>query len=291
MVRRRALFGILTILVAAPPLRADAFDRYINSILTKVPDAQGVKELKQLTPELISDNDQVLTGLTGAFLVVKTNDGRYSKLLVQLARQKIDADSSIPILLIDHYVTYREGQEQTTYTKGQNVSLFPGFRFNLDIGQVVPPKLGGDLRFVAEGGKTYVEPLGKAKHYLVTQPLPQAAPKKATKLVVGEVFEPRYFNGTYKLYDDGRRSGKLTLRVADNGEVTGAYYSDKDGQKYEVKGKISTPKHAIQFTVKFPQSVQTFQGMLFTGDGKALTGTSRLQDRETGFYALRVDEE
>jgi hypothetical protein len=291
MVRCFALCGILALFVAVPSVRADTFDRYINSVLTKVPEAQGVKELKQLTPELISDNDQVLTGVTGAFLVIKTNEGRHSKLLVQLARQKIDADSSMPVLLIDRYVTYREGQEQTVYTKGQNVSLFDGFRFNLDIGQVVPPKLGGDLRFVAEGGKTYVEPLGKAKLYLVTQPLPEAAPKKVAKLVVGEVFEPRYFNGTYKLYDDGRRSGKLTLHVANDGEVSGAYYSDKDGQKYEVKGKVGTPKHAIQFSVKFPQSVQVFQGMLFTGDGKALTGTSRLQDRETGFYALRVEDE
>jgi len=71
---------------------------------------------------------------------------------------------------------------------------------------VVPEKLGGDLRFVNDGGKAYLEPLGKAKLYLLTKPLPEATPKKTAKLVVGETFEPRYFNGSFKLHDDGRRS-------------------------------------------------------------------------------------
>ena len=47
--------------------------------------------------------------------------------------------------------------------------------------------------------------------------------------------------GTYRLLDDGRRSGSLTLKVADNGDVTGSFYSDKDGKKYDVTGKIGTP--------------------------------------------------
>ena len=93
----------------------------------------------------------------------------------------------------------------------------------------------------------------------------------AEKVVVGEKFEPRYFNGTYQLYDDGRRSGCLTLQVDDDGSVRGAYYSDKDGRKYEVRGKLGTPKHSIQFTVQLPRSEQTFQGWLFTGDAKAIT--------------------
>ena len=65
--------------------------------------------------------------------------------------------------------------------------------------------------------------------YLVKKHLPEATPKKGVKLIVGEKFEPRYFNGAYKLYDDGRRSGTLHLKVGDNNFVTGYYYSDKDG--------------------------------------------------------------
>jgi hypothetical protein len=29
---------------------------------------------------------------------------------------------------------------------------------------------------------------------------------------------------------------------------------------------------------------------MFTGDGRAITGSSRLQDRETGFYAVRIED-
>jgi hypothetical protein len=194
------------------------------------------------------------------------------------------------MLLIDRYVTYREGEERAVAASGTNVSLYPGFRLSLDLGQVVPEDLGGDLRFVVEDGKVYTQPLGKAKLYLVTKALPDVAPKKPEKLVVGAKFEPRYFNGTFQLYDDGRRSGRLTLQVDDDGAVRGAYYSDKDGQKYEVRGKLGTPKHSIQFTVQFPRSEQTFQGWLFTGDGKALAGSSRLAEHEAGFYAVRVEE-
>jgi hypothetical protein len=247
--------------------------------------------VKQLTPDLLTDHLRVLPDSTGAFVVVMTNDGRRSKLLVQSARQKIDAQTRVPILLIERFVTYKEGSEQTVQTSGKNISLFPGFRFSLDLGQVVPEVMGGDLHFVADEGKVYTEAVGKAKMYLLTKPLPEAAPKKTPKLVIGDTFEPRYFNGTYRLYDDGRRSGKLVLKVETNGEISGAYYSDKDGAKYDVTGKLGTPTNTIQFTVKFPRSEQTFQGWLFTGDGKALTGYSRLLDHEQGFYALRVEDE
>jgi hypothetical protein len=194
------------------------------------------------------------------------------------------------MLLVERYVTFREGEERTVEASGKNLSLFPGFRLNLDLGQVVPAELGGDLRFVVEGDKIYLQPLGKAKLYLVTRALPGVIPKKGPKLVIGDTFEPRYFNGTYKLYDDGRRSGTLNLKVDEEGAISGAYYSDKDGQKYEVRGRVGMPQHSVQFTIKFPRSEQTFQGWLFTGDGQFLTGSSRLAEREAGFYARRVEE-
>jgi hypothetical protein len=269
---------------------ADLFDYYTNPVLSRLVETKDVQEIKQLTPSLIAENDRVLPRTASAFLVVKTNGGRYAKLLVQVARQKVDADRSIPMLLIDRYVTYKEGEERTVQAGGKNLFLFPGFRLNLDLGQVVPEELGGDVRFVVEGDKTYTQPIGKARLYLVTKALPDVVPKKGPKLVVGETFEPRYFNGTYKLYDDGRRSGSLTLKVEEDGSVSGSYYSDKDGAKYEVRGRVGTPKHSIQFTVRFPRSEQIFQGWLFTGDGQVLTGTSRLLEREAGFYARRVED-
>jgi hypothetical protein len=269
---------------------AEVFDYYVNPVLARVIEAKETKEIKQLTTAMIVENDRVLPHTHAAFLVVKTNQGRYAKLLVQAARQKIDAERSTPMLLIDRYVTYKEGEERAVQADGKNLSLFPGFRLSLDLGQVVPEELGGDLRFVADGDKIYTEPVGKAKLYLVTKALTDAVPKKGAKFVAGETFEPSWFAGTYRLRSDGRRSGKLILKVQEDGKVSGLYYSDKDGSKYPVSGQIGTPKHAIQFTIKFPRSEERFQGFLFTGDGQAIAGTSRLQEREAGFYAQRVEE-
>jgi hypothetical protein len=291
MSRHPLVFAVLTVLTLSQKARADAFDNYTNPVLAKAAASQDVKEITQLTPEMIADNDRVVPGITGAVLIVQTNDGRFGKLIVQAARQKVDATTAVPILLIERYVTYREGQERAVQASGQNVCLFDDFRLSLDIGQVVPQVLGGDLHFVVRGDKSFTEPLGKAKLYLVSKALPEAAPKKQNRVVVREPFEPDYFNGTYKLYDDGRRSGTLKLQVAKDAEVTGSYYSDKDGQKYDVEGKIGTAKHAIQFTIKFPRSRQSFQGWMFTGNGKALTGYSKIQEREAGYYALRTEEE
>jgi hypothetical protein len=287
--RRFWLCAALT-LALAPRVRADAFDNYTNEVLAKIPGAAGVKQVKELTPALLADHAGVLPGVQGTFLVVKTNDGRFSKLVVQAARQKVKEDATVPILLIERFVTYREGEERTVLVAGQNVRLFGGFLFNLDLGQVVPATVGGDLRFLVEEGKVRAEPLGKAEFYLLTKPLPEAAPKKTGKMVVGATFEPRYLNGVYKIYDDGRKTATLHLKVDQDNEITGWYYSGTDGKKYEVTGKIGSVPHAFQFRVTFPRTSQTFYAMMFTGDGRAITGTSVLQGRETGFYALRTEE-
>lgn len=282
--------SIAVMALCAPLSRAHAFDDYVNPILQSAVAGTNVKALRQLTPELIADHDHVLDNMSAALVIVQTNEGRLSKLLVQAARRKIAADKTVPILLIDRFVTYREGEERAIQAAGNNVNLFGGFHLSLDIGQVVPPQLGGDVRFVVDRDKQFLEPLGRAKLYLLTKALPEAKPKKDAKVVIGATFEPRYFTGTYKLYDDGRRSGTLKLKVLGETDVQGVYYSDKDGQKYDVSGTIGVPKHSIQFIIKFPQIEQVFTGWLFTGDGKALAGSSRMLTRESGFYALRVEE-
>jgi hypothetical protein len=287
----RCLAAVIFVLLADAPARAaDPFDLYTNPVLARVPKADGALAVAQLSREQIIDNDRILKGVAGSFLVVKTNDNRWSKLLVQYAKHKTAEGKTVPMVSIERFVTFKEGQDRAVQAASQNVSLYPGFRFNLDLGQVVPEELGGDLRFVADGDKNYLEALGKAKVYLVTKPLPEAAPPKTEKVVVGEKFEPKYFNGTYQLHDDGRRSGKLTLKVNEEGGVTGTYVSDKDGTTYDLRGRIGVPQHGIEFTVQFPRAEQSFKGWLFTADARAITGSSRLNEREAGFYAVRVEE-
>jgi hypothetical protein len=283
------LLVLSVVLIVPAPALADAFDHYTNEVLVKVPEAKTVQKVKELTPEVMVEHSRALPGITGTFLVIKTNDGKMAKLLVQPARQKLSATESVPILLIERFVAFRDGEERTIHTQGKNVRLFDGFRFSLELGQVVPESLAGDLRFVVDKDKQYIEPLGKAQMYLVTKHLPEATPKKSPKLVVGATFEPRYFNGTYKLYDDGRRTGVLKLVIGASGDVSGHFYSDKDGAKYDVGGKVATPNHLINFNVTFPRTIQTFQGMMFTGDGRVITGFARMLERETGFYAVREE--
>ena len=298
MSRSMAILTTLAFFAFAPLVRADVFDNYINALLEKVPKAEGVKEIKQLTPDMILENNRVIPDVTSALIVVQTNESRLSKLLVQAARKRLNDENKtqISICLIERFATYKAGTERAVQASGQNVFLFDGFQFSLDLGQVVPSTLSPDLRFVAKEtgvkSEVYLEPVGNAKMWLLTKPLPEATPKKTGgKFVIGEVFEQKYFGGKYKLYDDGRRSGTLELAVDEDGDVSGHYFSDKDGERYKVTGKVLMPKHSIQFTVKFPRTEQTFRGWLFTGTGLALTGWSKMQDREAGFYALRVEEE
>lgn len=291
------LVAVLGWFIAPAAVRADAFDLYTNPILEKVDKAEGVKEIKQLTPEMILDNNRIIPDVASAMIVVQTNEGRLAKVLVQAARKRLNDEkkTQVDILLIERYVTYKAGTERAVAVQGQNVYLFDGFQFSLDLGQVVPPTLSPDLRFVAKekGDKSeiYLEPLGNAKMWLLTKPLPEAAPpKKGEKFVIGEVFEAKYFGGKYKLYDDGRRSGTLELEVDEEGNVTGHFFSDKDGERYKVAGKVLQPRHTIQFAVKFPRTEQVFRGWMFTGTGLVITGWSKLQDREAGFYATRLEE-
>jgi hypothetical protein len=285
-------FSVLAFWLATSLLRADSFDNYINTILAKVSEAKSVEKIAKLTPEMMVEHSRTLPGITATFIVVKTNESRYAKLLVLPAEQKVSDTERAPIVQIERYVTYREGEERTVHASGHNVRLFGGFRFNLDIGQVVPDAVAADLRVVVDKGVTSLEPVGKAEMYLVTKHLPEANPAKAAKLVVGAKFEKRYFNGVYQMHDDGRRSGKVHMKVADNGDVSGWYYSDKDGAKYEVSGKVSnSPPHMVEFLITYPRVSQSFTGYLFTGDGGAITGVSRLQGLETGFYAKRIESE
>jgi len=288
--RRLAAVGLLAAVLSA---RAEQFDHYTHPVLSKAAADGTLKELKELTSEQVAELAAVLPDSSSTFLVVATNDKRFAKLLVQPARQKIGADKQAPLLLIDKYLTFKGTTDRAVQTAGQNVHLYPGLRLSLDLGQVVPEALGGDLVVVAsekDANAFVVKPVKDAKLYAVTKPIPGVVPKKAAKLVVGETFETRYFAGRYKLHDDGRRSGVLKLEVNEAGEITGTFTSDKDGREYEVQGKAGTPKHAVAFTIQFPATKQTFTGHMFTGDGRVIAGTTKMLEREAGFYAERIDD-
>jgi hypothetical protein len=278
-------------LIAASTARADAFDDYSSVHLRKMAAAGNAKQLKRITREEMIDACEVLPKVDGAFLIVHTNDNRWAKLLVHPAGQKIDADSSAPIVLVDRFVTYKEGEERAVAAEGKNIRLFHDFRFNLDIGSIVPEKaFAADLRFVDDKGVTYLEPLGKAELFLATKHLPEATPPKGAKVAVGAKFDKTLFGGEYKLYDDGKKPSDLHFEIGSKGEVSGWMFSGATGAKYDVQGQVGpNPIFGIQFSVTLPRSSQTFTGWMFTGNAAAIAGFSNLEGREAGFYALRVE--
>ncbi|HVK12740.1 MAG TPA: hypothetical protein VM597_28575 [Gemmataceae bacterium] len=290
--RRLAALACLLAL-SASGARAEQFDYYTYPVLTKAVAGGAAKEAAELTSDQLADLAGALPDSPAAFLVVVTNDKRYARLLVQPARQKVGADKQAPLLLIDKFTTFSGKSERAFQAAGQALHLYPGLRLNLDIGQVVPESVPADLVCVASDKKPngfVVKPAGAAKLYTIAAPIAGVVPKKAPKLVVGEAFETRFFAGKYKLYDDGRRSGVLKLEVKDDGEIVGVFTSDREGREYDVQGKAGTLRHAISFTLKFPATTQTFTGFMFTGDGRVIAGTSKMQDREAAFYAVRIDD-
>jgi hypothetical protein len=87
-IMRRCLLLASGLIVSlhGPQLRGDTFDRYTNPVLLKAPATDGVREVKQLTVSILADNEGVIPGIPGALVVVRTNEGRFSKLLVQPGR-------------------------------------------------------------------------------------------------------------------------------------------------------------------------------------------------------------
>lgn len=265
----------------------DRFDVYSRPALAKLINSETVVIRKKVSTEDLAEHDRVLPKVSASFLVVRTNGNRFSKLQVVPGRQKVGDDKFLPVLIVEKFVTFKDGEERAIASSGSGVTLYPGFRLNLDLGQIVPDDLPGDLFVRTDTGQLYAEPIGKAQMWQAVLNLPDPLPAQSGKPVPGEKFLLEHWNGSYLLHDDGRRSGTLEIRVDSQGEVNGSYYSAKDGSKYEVRGKTGPAPHAIQFGIRFPRTEQIYQGCIFTGDLGAIAGTSKFGDRETAFYAIR----
>lgn len=215
MFRLRCSIAGSALLLLVLPARADHFDYYTNPVLAKAIEDGVLKELKELTSDQMAEYADVLGDSSAVFLIVVTNDNRHAKLLVRPARQRVGTDQQVSMILIEKYVTYKEATERTVKAKAENVHLYGDSRLHLDLGQIVPEKMGGDL-IVIESPKNpnslIVKPLNKAKLFVVTKAIANVVPKKAPKLVLGEKFEPRFFIGTYKLCDDGRHPANSNWR-------------------------------------------------------------------------------
>ncbi len=274
-------------ILAAPPAPFDLLHRQETAALTQTP---AFRQSEAVSEGELAEFDRCLPPGGAAFAIVKTRQGRFAKLLLNPGRLKVAGGATEPMILVEQFMTFKDGETRAFVARGESRAIFPGTEFDLDLGQVVPERLGGDLRCVSEKGKVTLRVRDGAKLWLAISSVPIPKSADPGRPVISDKFQQDYFRGTYQLEDDGRRSGALTLEVRDGGEVSGKYFSDKDGASYEVQGRLGPQPHQIEFGIRFPRTEQVYRGFLFTGNADAIAGTSRVGDRETGFYARRQNK-
>jgi hypothetical protein len=191
-------------------------------------------------------------------------------------------------LVIERFDTFDGATATSNLARGKDLSLFDGFRFDLDTGQVVPDGHGADLQFFANNGsEPYLVPLDGTKLYtLVESPLPKNVDLRQPS--VGRTVVPADFQGRFRLYANGRTSGWLELSVDDSNQVKGHFESDQSGSFFRVTGHFSPEDmQKVLFAIEFPRVRQEFEGRLFTEGKGAIAGTTTFLDRSFGFFAVR----
>lgn len=267
---------------------ADVFERH---------DAKLVKRLVEQgeAAKLVTMNDAAkLKSLAPTIgtpcFVVQTDDGGFAKLLAAWGLKKgKESEKPMPVLLIERYVTYRGDRIDLTSATGKDVMLFPGFGFNLDIGQVVPEGQGADLIFTADGE---LVPGDRAKLVPVNgSQLPPAdkAARRDPNDHEGVVAED--FSGTWKLNADGRWLGELELKVSEVGKATGSFTSDESKNSYDITGQTGSTPHNVKLEVFLANTQLSMDGYLWTKDKSQMAGTVTMTGRKFGFVATRVPQD
>ena len=193
------------------------------------------------------------------FVIVKTDQGNLAKILVSGAFKKLAGNDqeaeSVPVLILERFETIDAGDRKSFKARGKGVTLFDGFQFDLDSGQVVPDRAGGDVRFAAQGpSEPRLTALGASRLYVLEKPVAQAAPE-AGRPSGGRAILPGDFSGRFDLVADGQWSGRLELAVDAAGAVSGFFRSEKNGSSYPVIGKAGdAAPQRIRFDVRFPRA-------------------------------------
>ncbi len=291
-----ALSRPTTLVLAALLLRslttqAGEFDRIEGDTLARLVQSEGVQRRERLNFADIENLPPVLSDARSAFLVVKTGQGNYARVLVTPGFRKTpDGDgAAIPVLVLDRFETFEAGKSGSRLARGASLILFDGFLFDLDGGQVVPPGQGADLEFRKAAGDDApaLRSAENAAMFTSSKPIASALPAVEGP-TPGKAIVARDFAGRYLLQADGRWSGLLELQVAADRQVTGRFRSEAQGTSYPVNGLVSAESpQKIEFTIKFPRTEQEYTGFLWSEGKNVLAGSFTMTDRTFGFFAVR----
>ena len=286
-----SLLGLL--ILATTTAFGDEFDRLEADRLQQITTSGDSKKHERLTINAIEALPQALRDARSAFLVVKTDQGNYARLLVSQALRKAPGGKgeALPVLILERFDTFEPGKASSRVAKGAGMVLFDGFQVDLDAGIIVPKNQGGDLLFsTKEAGGPTLKTLEGATLFTLSKPLPIEKTRPGPS--PGKAIIPSDFAGRYRLFADGRRSGLLDLQLGEGRAIAGHFRSEEKGTTYEVKGEIAVDApQKLVFILKFPQAEQAYEAYLWTEGKNALAGTFTMQGRKFGFVAIREGSE
>ncbi len=270
----------------------DEFGRLVGPPLFDVPRRADARGQTKLTVRALEALPEVLKGERAALVIATTDQGNMAKLLLSAGMRKRQdgggKNDLVPVLIVDRFETIDGGDRMSFKARGHDLMLFEGFQVDLDTGQVVPDGFGGDIRLSAGGADgPDLTALGANKLYTFDKPLP-IAPTSPGRPSSGRTVLPTDFNGRYHLMANGQISGDLELSVAEDATVSGRFRSDRNGAAYPVTGKVAADlARKIEFTIQFPRSTQTYEGLLWTEEKNAFAGTVQILDHPYSFFAVR----
>lgn len=282
---RTTAWCCLVFCVANTARAADLFDRHALAELKLA--AKDATALDEIAAATAAKWKPLSPRISAPCLIVRTNDGHWSKALLAWGQRKLKGrEQPHPVLVLERFVTYRGDRDGLTTASGKDVMLFAGHSFSFDIGQVVPTGSGADIEFTETG---LIKPLGEAKLFALNGS--QLAAADATKPSPNdhEGILPRDFAGTWKVSIDGRWTGTWEIGVDDQRTVLGKFTSDDTQSRYELYGKVSNVPHQAKLEIDLANSNMSIEAFLFNSDKSTMSGTVVMANRKIGFIAKRQE--
>jgi hypothetical protein len=269
--------------------RSDEFDRLEGASLFEIPGRAGTRAATALSHRELEGLPPVFSDVPAAFVLVKTDQGNLAKILVSAAFKKGENGASpVPVLILERFETIDSLDKRSFKARGKGVTLFEGLQYDLDSGQVVPEKMGGDIVCAPQrAGEPGLRAVGASRLYTLEKALPRSQavagqPSSGRAILVGD------FNGRFDLVADGQWSGRLDLTVDALGNVSGSFRSEKNGTAYAVAGKAGEgAPQRIRFEIRFPRARQDYEGLIWSEGKNVIAGTVSMLDHPYSFVAVR----
>jgi hypothetical protein len=300
MVTRRARSEILTAAVLiwawhlglACASSADEFGRLDGAPFFELLNRPDAHAHARLTFRELEALPTVLRDERAALVLVKTDQGNLAKLLVSPGLRKLKPSTKdgpvVPVLIVERFETIDAGDRRSFKARGKELTLFDGFQFDLDAGQVVPAGLGGDIVFLTQAHDgPRLAAIDGSGLYTLEKPPPSTTgvPGKPS---VGRTVAKADFAGRYNLVANGQWSGTLVLAVDPAGAIAGNFRSNRNGAAYPVTGQVAADiPQKVVFSVQFPRAQQTYEGFLWTEGKNVIAGSLSMLEHPYSFIAVR----